>query len=393
MELWMRNLNWTPLNLKPSSQVNNFTVFFQFFIGMALRSLASADAASARHRASPTCVRGRSAATSAGAPRAIKVYAPGATTRAAAPQMRAEAQADKVIKLVEAMEAEEKCMLEALQKLDEARKAAQLQCQAALERLREREQENERLRVRAFEAQETADAAVAAEGELRSFVQEAQEREREREIAALRSTVERQQAELHARDAQIRGIQAQEDETESRVQDLLDEIARWKQGVSDSEFEVQELQRKLAHTQHRHQDLTVRYERMEATLHASRQASEDSKMSQGKEIAAREQLYKKEIDALNAQLRSVDHALQDSRERFEAQISKISDEARKEAQLRKEAEAREEASRVRARELERKTALLHEQVQELRRYQEDADLKLNENAHRCEEPSSATLHL
>jgi hypothetical protein len=32
---WFRNLNWTPLNfLKPSSQVNNFTVFFHFFIGM-----------------------------------------------------------------------------------------------------------------------------------------------------------------------------------------------------------------------------------------------------------------------------------------------------------------------------------------------------------------------
>ena len=57
--------------------------------------------------------------------------------------MRAEAQADKVIKLVEAMEAEEKCMLEALQKLDEARKAAQLQCQAALERLRERRLDND----------------------------------------------------------------------------------------------------------------------------------------------------------------------------------------------------------------------------------------------------------
>ena len=45
-------------------------------------------------------------------------------------------------------------------------------------------------------------------------------------------------------------------------------------------------------------------------------ASEDSKMSQGKEIAAREQLHKKEKDALNAQLCSVAHALQDSRERF-----------------------------------------------------------------------------
>jgi hypothetical protein len=48
--------------------------------------------------------------------------------------------------------------------------------------------------------------------------------EREREIAALSSMVERLQAELQARDAQIRGMQAQEDETESRVQDLLDEI-------------------------------------------------------------------------------------------------------------------------------------------------------------------------
>jgi chromosome segregation ATPase len=305
---------------------------------------------------------------------------------AAAPQRRADAQADKVVNLVAAMEAEEKCMLEALQKLDEARKAAQMQCQVAHERLREREQENQRLCVRASEALETADAAVAAEGELRSFVQEAQEREREREreIAALSSMVERLQAELQARDVQIRGMQAQEDETESRVQDLLDEIARWKQGVRDSEFEVQELQRKWANTQHRHQDLTVRYERMEATLHASRQASEDSKLSKGKEIAAREQQYKKEIDALNAQLRSVAHVLQDSRERFEAQLSKISDEARKEAQLRKEAEAREEASRVRARELERKTALLHEQVEQLLRYREDADLKLHENAHRCE---------
>ncbi len=32
---WIKNLNKTPLNfLKQSSQVNNFTVFFQFFIGM-----------------------------------------------------------------------------------------------------------------------------------------------------------------------------------------------------------------------------------------------------------------------------------------------------------------------------------------------------------------------
>jgi hypothetical protein len=32
---WFRNLNKTPLVfLKPSSQVNNFTVFFHFFIGM-----------------------------------------------------------------------------------------------------------------------------------------------------------------------------------------------------------------------------------------------------------------------------------------------------------------------------------------------------------------------
>jgi hypothetical protein len=30
---WFANLNWTPLVfLKPSSQVNNFTVFFHFFI-------------------------------------------------------------------------------------------------------------------------------------------------------------------------------------------------------------------------------------------------------------------------------------------------------------------------------------------------------------------------
>ena len=33
---WLRNLNWTSLNfLKPSSQVNNFTVFFHFFMGMS----------------------------------------------------------------------------------------------------------------------------------------------------------------------------------------------------------------------------------------------------------------------------------------------------------------------------------------------------------------------
>ena len=292
--------------------------------------------------ASPTCVRGRSTGLRAGVPRAIKVYAPGATTLAAAPQMRADAQADKVVNLVAAMEVEEKCMLEALQKLDEARKTAQLQCQAALEQLREREQENQRLCMRASEAQETADAALAAEGELRRFVQEAQDREREceRKIASLSSTVERLQAELQVRDAQIRGMKAQESETESRVQDLLNEIARWKQGVSDSEIEVQELQRKWANTQHQHQDLIVRYERMEATLQASRQASEDSKLSQGKEIAAQEQLYKKEIDVLNAQLRSVAHDLQDSRERFEVQLSRISDEARKEVQLRKKAEAR-----------------------------------------------------
>ena len=32
---WIKNLNKTPLNfLKQSSQMNNFTVFFQFFIGM-----------------------------------------------------------------------------------------------------------------------------------------------------------------------------------------------------------------------------------------------------------------------------------------------------------------------------------------------------------------------
>jgi hypothetical protein len=49
-------------------------------------------------------------------------------------------------------------MLEALQKLDEARKAAQLQCQVAHERLREREQENQRMCVRASEALKTADA-------------------------------------------------------------------------------------------------------------------------------------------------------------------------------------------------------------------------------------------
>ena len=33
---WFANLNWTPLPfLKPSSQVNNFTVFFHFFMGMS----------------------------------------------------------------------------------------------------------------------------------------------------------------------------------------------------------------------------------------------------------------------------------------------------------------------------------------------------------------------
>jgi hypothetical protein len=33
---WFRNLNRTPLVfLKPSSQVNNFTVFFHFFMGMS----------------------------------------------------------------------------------------------------------------------------------------------------------------------------------------------------------------------------------------------------------------------------------------------------------------------------------------------------------------------
>jgi hypothetical protein len=33
---WFRNLNKTPLVfLKPSSQVNNFTVFFHFFMGMS----------------------------------------------------------------------------------------------------------------------------------------------------------------------------------------------------------------------------------------------------------------------------------------------------------------------------------------------------------------------
>ena len=33
---WFANLNWTPLVfLKPSSQVNNFTVFFHFFMGMS----------------------------------------------------------------------------------------------------------------------------------------------------------------------------------------------------------------------------------------------------------------------------------------------------------------------------------------------------------------------
>jgi hypothetical protein len=32
---WIKNLNKTPLNfLKQSSQMNNFTVFFQFFIGI-----------------------------------------------------------------------------------------------------------------------------------------------------------------------------------------------------------------------------------------------------------------------------------------------------------------------------------------------------------------------
>ena len=36
---WLRNLNWTSLNfLKPSSQVNNFTVFFHFFIGKSVFS-------------------------------------------------------------------------------------------------------------------------------------------------------------------------------------------------------------------------------------------------------------------------------------------------------------------------------------------------------------------
>jgi hypothetical protein len=31
---WFGNLNWTFI-LKPSSQVNNFTVFFHFFMGMS----------------------------------------------------------------------------------------------------------------------------------------------------------------------------------------------------------------------------------------------------------------------------------------------------------------------------------------------------------------------
>ena len=295
------------------------------------------------------------------------------------------AQAEK-INLVVAMEAEEKCMLGALQKLDEARKDAQRQCQAALERVRALEEESRRLGARAAEAQETADAAAGAEGELRSLVREAQdrEREREREIAALSGTVERQQAELEERELQIRRMQAQEDERERRVQDLLDELARWKNG----DLEVKELQRKLAHLQERHQGLTVRYERMEAALHASRQASEDSKLSHRKELDAREHMYKKEIDALSAQLRSANHALHDSQAKFEFQLTKNADETRKEAQLRKEADAREEASRVLARELERKAASLHEQVDELRRHQEESSLALNESAHRYPEPLS-----
>lgn len=239
-------------------------------------------------------------------------------------------------------------MLEALRKLDEERKKAQQQLAGSLERVQELEQQNQWLAAAHIHEQNKAEAAAVGQSKANGLVRDMQERERlaETQTSALHNTVERQKAELQARDTHVRGMEAQQDEIERKMQDLVDEVLHWKHAAAESEFELQETQRKMVHQHERYQDLTVRYERMEVTMQTTRSASEESKFSRTKEIDAKDDLHKKETQLLCTQLRAAEHALLESRDNLEAIISERSEKLRKEELLRREVEVREETSKV-----------------------------------------------
>ncbi len=290
------------------------------------------------------------------------------------------------INLVSAMEAEERCMLEALQKLDESRQTVQLQLKGALEKVQELENQNQLLVASHMQEQRNAAAALAAaeaaECRANGLLRDSQERARKADAAALRSQVQREKAELQARDEQVCCLQAQLDEMMRQMQELLDEMDDRKNAAKETEFELQEQHQKLVFQQERYQELTLRYERMEATLQATRAAFEESKYSRAKELEGKDDLRQQETQLLHTVLRAAEHTLQDEREKFKNDLAARSEEAKRESQIRKEVEARDIASRALARELERKIMVLEDQVETLRRSHEDASHALNENAQR-----------
>lgn len=265
---------------------------------------------------------------------------------------------------------------------------ARQQLQGEMELRHKLEADNQSLAVSLKQEKEKCDNLAAAESNAHALVRNMQEhtRMRENQMTVLKNSIDREKEEVQVRESQVRGMQEKQDELTAQIQDLLDEITQWKHTATEREFELQEVTRKLAHLQDRHQDLSVRYERVEATLQSTRIGFEESKFSLQKNISGKDDLHKQELSLLHAQLRAAEHALQESRDTFNAALSARSQEARKESQMRKEAEARDAASKTLAREQERKVAILEDQLETIRRHQEDSAQILNENAHRFEHP-------
>ena len=282
------------------------------------------------------------------------------------------------LNLVSSVEAEEKCMLEALTQVDNARKASNTQLEMAEGRIQELERQNRWLAACLEESQTKAAEAAAGEGRASKRARDLHEREKivASQMAILQSTEERQRAELQALNAHV---DVEASETERKIEVLLDEITRWKAAASERDFELQETHQKMAFQHERYQELTVRHERMEAALNSTREAFQESKHSRATSLAGKDSLHKQEVEHLNSLLRAADNKLHEFRDHMLAELASQSDEAKREASMRKEAEARDEASKAIVRELNRKFAASEAQVSELRRRHEQLSQLLSEN--------------
>ncbi|KAJ1469344.1 hypothetical protein T484DRAFT_1919343, partial [Baffinella frigidus] len=297
-------------------------------------------------------------------------------------------------RLMEAMEREERSVVDTLRHAEETQSAMHRKLAAATQQLHDI-QEKKAWLAEAFREEKLAGNHATAQ------------------VSALSAQVLEKEAQLLARDTRITALEqegatlakeaSKQSERAARAQQLLLEkfadlerrlkesgtaLQNSRDALEESEARAAEALRVGEREKERATEVAIRLGTVEAALAGARTSGDDRSHYSERMLISKEESHKEEVRRLEGEVRSHARTAHDASLKLEEVRShartahdaslkleevtmRLTDEARHASAGRKEAEAREEAARAKSRDLERRALALEREVEEARRRMEE----------------------